>query len=67
MKLRCKMWVLSLSSEEDILNLKIPKESVKNLHFIQLLSILTNSVPNKDQIVIKIWQGKEGMRKDFKG
>lgn len=43
-----KMWVLSLSSEGDILNLKIPEESVKNLHFIQLLLIWTNPAPNKD-------------------
>lgn len=57
-----KMWVLSLSSERDILNLKIPEESVKNLHFIQLLSIRTNPAPNKDQMVIKIWQWKRSER-----
>lgn len=53
--------------EGNMLNMKISKESIKNLNFIQMLSILTNPVPDKDQIVTKIWQGKEGMRKDFKG
>ena len=67
MKLHCKNVSTVLSAEGDILNMKIPKESVKNLHFIQVLSILTNLVTDKDRFVIKICQGKEGTRKDFKG
>lgn len=67
MKIHCKNVSTVLYSEGDILNMKIPTESVKNLLFIQVLSVLTNPVPDKDQFVIKIWQGKEGTRKDIKG
>lgn len=67
MKLHCKNVNAVLSSEGNMLNTKLTKESIKNLNFIQMLSILTNPAPDKDQIVTKIWQGKEGPRKDFKG
>lgn len=63
MKLHCKNLSTVLCLEGDILNRKLPKESIKNFHFVQMFSILTYTVSDKEQIVNKIGKGKKGWKR----